>query len=188
MPVREKGTLTFTPPKLAPDATNLQRPSPCTTPDPEGHKVSWRVPMRHIVCKGLLSAWAALFSSTSDDRMLISGPRIVSVVSTGCALQQQPGSRWQLQKNRPPSLTGARLPWFSRVESFFGGRTAWGPSERMCLGGGAAALRPFRATRSFSTLGWCRCLGRQTVFHQPNVHAADTHGLFVLIALAVCVA
>jgi len=39
------------------------------------------------------------------------------------------------------------------------------------------ALRPFRAGLSDRALGRHGNLGRQTVFHQPNLHAASVRGL-----------
>ena len=92
-------------------------------------------------------------------------------------------------KNRPPSLTGAKLPWFSRCSRAFlaaYGGVAVGAEK--CLGGGATDLRPLRTSRGSHTLGLWDCLGRQTVFHQPHTHTAGPDGLIVLIGLPMGVA
>jgi hypothetical protein len=44
-------------------------------------------------------------------------------------------------KNRPPSVTGAKLPWFSRVESLIGGRAAWGRRCGCAMGEGLRCYR-----------------------------------------------
>src|SRR5580698_1910522 len=51
--------------------------------------------------------------------------------------------------------------------------------------GRAAALWPLRTGRGSSTLGWCGSLGRQTVFHQPNVHAADSYALWLGVRILI---
>src|ERR1035438_3314286 len=88
-------------------------------------------------------------------------------------------------KNRPPLSTGARLPWFSRVRALLAADRLKSRRSGYALGR-TAVLWPLRTGRGSSTLGWCGSLGRQTVFHQPYVHAADPHSLVIVIA--VCVA
>src|SRR5580692_11300538 len=51
--------------------------------------------------------------------------------------------------------------------------------------GRAAALWPLRTGRGSSTLGWCGSLGRQTVFHQPDMHAAYFHPLWLSVRILI---
>src|SRR5580658_2986565 len=97
---------------------------------------------------------------------------------------------WKMpaDKKRPPLLTGAKLPWFSRVARALlaaNGGVAVGAERSQ---GGLRCLGPLRAGRGGSAIGRRGALGRQTVFHQPNVHAACPDRLFILVGLAVGVA
>jgi hypothetical protein len=75
-------------------------------------------------------------------------------------------------KKRPPLSAGAKLPWFSRVESFFGGHTARGRRSGNALGEGCSTitaaphpskkLRPGTAQlpgppNCFPSTGYARC-------------------------------
>ena len=93
------------------------------------------------------------------------------------------GRRYTQQKNGPRFWRGPSCLGSLCYERFFGGHRRGSRKRGKCLGGVAAALGPLRTCRRPGTLGWGRALGRQTVFHQPDMHAAFPHprrlGIFI---------
>ena len=84
-------------------------------------------------------------------------------------------------KNGPRSNGGQIALVLSCSRAFLAAIRRGGRRYGRSLGGGLAALRPLRACRRNRAIGGRGSLGRQTVFHQPNMHAAcpDRLGGFI---------
>ena len=78
------------------------------------------------------------------------------------------------QKTAPVFDGGQVALVLSCCESLYWRPNGWGPSGRKKRASGVAA-QPYellRSRRGSHTMGGCGVLGRQTVFHQPDVNAA----------------